>query len=313
MSTIAKVKARSQRAPKALEEFRVLVATAGDPESLGAVRVASALTTECAATVLALGVAVPFPHSFPSILAVSSPLVADEKSRLQVLHEVDASVRDIPGASDWSKAAVVGWPSDAVNGTAVSWRASLIIIGLGRHGRLDRLFGTETAIAVMKHATVPVVAVNAEAQGLPRHACVAIDFTPASLASAAVAASLLGPGGKLTLLHACAFAGNDARPGDLVDLYRAGAQAKLDEAVARLRRQTTNKVDGVMIDGEPAETILEFANREQCDLIGLGGHERGLADRVILGSVRTRVLRSSKCSVLIAPPDNAKPARRSEP
>ena len=301
VSATRKSRGRSA-APEKNDRLRVVVATAGDPESLGALRVASALTAAHAAEVMALGVSVPFPHTLPSMVTMQSPVAIDEKSRLQTLHDVAASVRDIPGADQWNKAAVVGWPSDAVNRIAASWSASLIIVGLGQHGRLDRLFGTETAIAVMKHAKIPVVAVPAEARGLPRHACVALDFTPASLAAAEVAASLLGPTGKLTLVHACAFAGHASEPGDLVDLYRAGAKAKLDNAVARIRRRTRIETEGKMIDGEPAETVLEFAQREQCDLIALGGHEQGLIDRVLLGSVRTRVLRSAKCSVLIAPP-----------
>jgi len=303
MTVSAARKSRARSAPpKNNDRLRVVVATAGDPESVGALWVASALTAEHAAEVMALGVSVPFPHTFPSIVTMQSPVAVDEKSRLQVLHEVAASLHDIPRADEWNKAAVVGWPSDAVNNVAASWNASLIIVGLGQHGRLDRLFGTETAIAVMKHAKIPVLAVNAEAKALPSHACIALDFTPASLAAAEVAASLLSPTGKLTLVHACAFEGHASEPGDLVDLYRAGAKAKLDSAVARIRRRTRVKVEGKMIDGEPAETVLEFAHREQCDLIALGGHEQGLIDRVLLGSVRTRVLRSAKCSVLIAPP-----------
>jgi nucleotide-binding universal stress UspA family protein len=312
MTTIAKAKSRARvAANKKDDELRVLLATAGDPQSLGAVWVTSALTRERGAEVLALGVAVPFPHTFPSMFAAKSPLAIDEGSRLQVLKDVEGALCDVPGTDEWSRAAINGWPSDAVSATARSWRASLIVVGLGEHGRLDRLFGTETAIGVMKHATIPVLAVNADARELPRHGCVAIDFTPASLAAAAVAADLLGPHGKLTLLHACAFVGADATPGDLVDVYRAGAKAKLDHAVAALRRRTKNTaVHGVMTSGEPAETILDFASREHCDLIALGGHEQGLVDRILLGSVRTRVLRSAKCSVLIAPPENVTSRRK---
>jgi nucleotide-binding universal stress UspA family protein len=144
--------------------------------------------------------------------------------------------------------------------------------------------------------------VSAEARSLPSHACAAVDFTPASLAAATLAAALLSTDGTLSLVHACAFKGANAQPGGLIDLYRSGAQAKLDEAVADVRRHTRRRVEGVMIDGEPAATILGFAQRERCDLIALGGHEQGLVDRILLGSVRTRVLRSAKCSVLVAPP-----------
>jgi nucleotide-binding universal stress UspA family protein len=208
----------------------------------------------------------------------------------------------VPGADRWSKEVIVGWPADVINRVAGSWGASLIAIGLGRHGRVNRLFGTETAVAVMKRAKLPVLAVSAESRSLPHRACAAVDFTPASLAAATLAASLISTDGALLLVHACAFKGTNAQTGGLIDLYREGARAKLDEAVAEVRRHTRRRVEAVMIDGEPAETILGFAQREGCDLIALGGHEQGLVDRILLGSVRTRVLRGARCSVLVAPP-----------
>jgi len=282
--------------------LRVLVATAGDADSVGALWVASALAREHSAEVMALGVTPPFPHAFPSMFSMKAPISIDEKSRLHMLDDVRDCVREIPGAEQWGKSAVVGWPADIVPASAASWGASLIAIGIGRHGTLDRLFGTETAIAVMKQAKIPVIAVDAGVRALPQHACVAVDFTPASLAAASVAASLLAPHGTLSLVHACAFTGAHSQSGDLVDLYRTGAKAKLDRAVASLRRHTDRTVDGAMIDGEAAKTILSFAKERRCDLIALGGHEQGLIDRVLLGSVRTRVVRSAQCSVLIAPP-----------
>jgi len=304
MTTVEDSKTRKRRAaPKQPDALRVLVATAGDDDSVGALWVASALAAQRPANVLALGVTSPFPHTFPSMFRVKAPLAIDEASRLQMLGDVRECVRDIPGSDQWEKAAMLGWPGDIVTAAAASWKASLIAIGIGRHGALDRLFGTETAVAVMKHAKVPVIAVAASDRALPRHACVAIDFTAASLAAARVATSLMASGGKLSLVHACAFKGIDARPGDLVDLYRAGAKDKLDHAVAAIRRQSPElTVEGAMIDGSPEETILGFAAAERCDLIALGGHEQSLIDRVILGSVRTHVIRSARCSVLIAPP-----------
>ena len=51
---------------------------------------------------------------------------------------------------------------------------------------------------------------------------------------------------------------------------------------------------------EPGDLIDLY--RARCGLIGLGGHAQGLLDRILLGSIRTKVLRGATCSVLIAPP-----------
>ena len=294
--------AKREASARQLSTLRILVATAADADSTGALHVAAELTRHRAATVMALGVAVPFPHKVTPLFTVKPPVSIDEDARLELLAHIRRRLQSLPDAVAWTQRVVIGWPADVINNVASSWNASLIVLGIGRHRRVDRLFGTETAIAVIKHARTPVLAVEAKARELPHHACAAVDFTDASLASAALAGALLAPNGTLTLVHASAFKGIKASQGDLVDVYRTGAQAKLDDAVAEVRRRARCNVEGVLLDGEPGATILQYADREHCDLISLGGHEQGLIDRILLGSVRTRVLRRAKCSVLIAPP-----------
>jgi len=285
------------------DAFRIVVATAGDADSVGALWLASKLASHRSGSVLALGVTTPFPHAVTPLLNPRSPASIDESSRLDVLADVHKTLADVPGTASWSKRATIGWPVDVIDSTAASWNASLIVIGLGRHGRKERLFGTETAVAVLKHARVPVLAVSAQARELPRRVCAAIDFTPASLSAATLAASMVPADGTVFLFHACAFKGVKSQPGDLVDLYRIGARSRLDAAVADIRKHARCRVEGAIVDGEPSESILGYAQRKRCDLIALGGHEQGLVDRILLGSVRTRVLRGANCSVLVAPPD----------
>jgi nucleotide-binding universal stress UspA family protein len=195
-------------------------------------------------------------------------------------------------------------PPDLIIAAATRWKASIIVLGIGRHNRVDRVFGTETAVAVMRGARIPVLAVPHRMSALPARAVAALDFTPASLAAATLAADLLADDGTLFVAHVCAFRGAKSTPGDLVDVYRAGARAKLDEAVQMLKRQMSQRVEGVMLDGEPGPALVSYARHEHCDLIALGGHHLGLIDRILLGSVRTRVVRDAPCSVLIAPPGN---------
>ena len=288
-----------RRAPATM---RILVATAGEPESVGALTIASELARRQNADVLALGVATPFPHTVSTFVSVKPAFATDEENRIRVLEQLRDQVAGLPGADRWLKRAAVGFPADVINLAAEEWTASLIVLGIGRHNRVDRLFRTETAVAVMKRARVPVLAVNARARALPKRACAAIDFSPASIAAAILATKLLAVDGTLTLAHANAFRGVEAKAGDLIDLYRAGARAKLDAAVAEVRRHTRRHVEGVMLEGEPSEAILDHARRRHCDLLSLGGDEHTLMERVLLGSIRTKVLRGAKCSVLIAPP-----------
>ncbi len=57
----------------------------------------------------------------------------------------------------------------------------------------------------------------------------------------------------------------------------------------------------LILEGDPAEAILDAAEDEKCDLIVMG--TRGLSDFIgmALGSVSHKVLRASSCMVLIVP------------
>jgi len=281
----------------------ILVATAGEPESLGALKMAAALAAADGATVVALGVAPPFPHDVSTLLSPRPPVSIDERSRRDLEHVVRKSLEEIPAAHAWQVRAFTGTPADVINSAASRWKARMIILGLGRHGRVARIFGRATAVEVMRGARIPVLAAHPRATGLPTRAVAALDFTGASLSAATAAADLLAANGTLYLAHVCAFGEARAKRGDLVDVYRAGAQAKLDQAVAEMRKRAPRRIQGVMLTGEPGKAIVAYATRERCDLIALGGHRLALVDRILLGSVRTRVVSDAPCSVLIAPPD----------
>jgi nucleotide-binding universal stress UspA family protein len=51
-------------------------------------------------------------------------------------------------------------------------------------------------------------------------------------------------------------------------------------------------------EGSPSRKIVRYAEREACDLIVMGTHGRGGIDRLLLGSVAERVVRSSEVPVL---------------
>jgi len=289
----------SRRAP----QRRFLLATTGEPESRGALRFTAALAENFTdAAVLAAGVSIPFPHNVSTLLSLKQATTIDEESRHDVMDSVRRAVDHIPGSEQWEKMAIVGTPAEEVNRVAQRWGATMVILGLGRHNRFDRIFGGETAIEVMRHARVPVVAVPSTARGLPERALVAMDFTAASTAAAMLTAELVPRHGVLYVAHVCAFAGAPAEPGDLIDLYREGARSRLDSVVEKIRRRADCGIESLLLEGEPADALLKFAKREHCGLIAMGGHELGLVDRILLGSIRTKVIRGATCSVLIAPP-----------
>src|SRR5215471_8079142 len=122
-------------------ETRILVAAAGDRESLGALQLAAALAQRDRARVMLLGVTTPFPQNLSTVVSIREPVAIDEAGRRALLEELRTSVRQLPDAARWAKRVVIGFPADSIVEEASRWNASLIVLGIGRHGRLKRLLG----------------------------------------------------------------------------------------------------------------------------------------------------------------------------
>ncbi|MFW5895880.1 MAG: universal stress protein [archaeon] len=81
------------------------------------------------------------------------------------------------------------------------------------------------------------------------------------------------------------------------DMLEREGTAALDEVEA-VARERGVPVERVQLDGSPAREIIRYAEGGDCDLIVMGTHGRGGIDRLLLGSVAERVVRSSKVPVL---------------
>jgi nucleotide-binding universal stress UspA family protein len=290
-----------RRAAAKKQPYQILVATAGEPESLGAIHIALALARRKRARIHVLAVTTPFPHGAPSVFAVAPPVQVDESNRRATLEQARSQLATVRGTKDWAARAVVGWPADCIVDTGTRWPASLIVVGAGKHGSFDRLIGSETAVKVVRRSTVPVLVVPQDVRHLPKRAVAAIDFADSSINAATLAASLLGPDGVLVLLHASTLIKEDPKPGTLMDIYTAGAVEKLDDVCARVHRETRREVHGMVVGGAIVDRLLSYVESAGCDLLALGGHDLGVIDRFLLGSVRASVLRHAPCAVLIAP------------
>jgi nucleotide-binding universal stress UspA family protein len=81
------------------------------------------------------------------------------------------------------------------------------------------------------------------------------------------------------------------------DMLREEGEAAV-EAVADLARAEGVAVETSLYSGSPSREIVRYAEDEECDLIVMGTHGRGGIDRLLLGSVAERVVRSSSVPVL---------------
>jgi nucleotide-binding universal stress UspA family protein len=72
-----------------------------------------------------------------------------------------------------------------------------------------------------------------------------------------------------------------------------------------------------LLEGGPSREITAYATRSDADLVVMGTHGRGGIDRILLGSVAERVVRSSSVPVLTVrvgePTDDADAEREAQP
>jgi nucleotide-binding universal stress UspA family protein len=175
-------------------------------------------------------------------------------------------------------------------------------MGIGRHNPLDRLFGTETTLATLRESTVPVLAVGAHFPTTPRHAVIGLDFSEASIEAARLALRMVGPSGRLTLAHVRPRFEHPSADWQAWDADYGRTLPPLFEKV-RLHIDAPAGVvlETVTVRGDPAPALLAFAQQANADLIALGTQRHSFIERLVVGSVATRVLRTARCAVLAVP------------
>lgn len=265
----------------------------------------------------------------PQVVAVSEPVVMylPELAMAPVIPEMEAEQRarltasvtqlvrsDRSGARSWPIDVVIGPPGRTIARVARERRARMIVMGIGRHAPMDRVFGSETALMTIREADRPVLAVAPGFVGLPRHVVVAMDFSAASVLAAGEALALIADGGKLSLVH--------VRPADDI-LLRLGDETVrqsydrrvadlFDRVVGALEIPPHVTVEPVSLDGRPADQLLRFVGRVDADLVATGSSGLGFFERLMVGSVATRIIRHSRVSVLVVPRPSSAEVERIE-
>jgi universal stress protein E len=301
-STMTHSEARStQRAARA--SATVLVATDGTEQSDGALRVAIARAAEMGANLEVLAVATPDPIMAPDV----TPALWAEANQLR-----RTALRD---AAEWQLARVTGQershpvllldgnPAYTIARVALEQRAALVVVGLGRHKVVDRLFSDETALQLARISRVPVLAVPAAAAATPRHAVVAVDFSELSTRAAQAAIEAVGDRGLVELLHVMPYVQEDSFTLEIEEPYERWVGEQLASLTLQLVVPQGVTVTSTAVRGKPAPQLLAFATRVGADLLVTGTHGKGFVARALLGSVTSQLLRAATCSLLTVPRD----------
>jgi len=88
---------------------------------------------------------------------------------------------------------------------------------------------------------------------------------------------------------------------DVRDSLRRPCDSALAEALSIAKSQGA-LIKAVCEEGEPYERIVDLAEAENCDLIIVGRTGKSALQRVLIGSVASRIIGYSHCDVVIVPP-----------
>jgi nucleotide-binding universal stress UspA family protein len=218
--------------------------------------------------------------------------------------------------------------SDHVHSTG----ADLVVMTTHDRGRLESLLLGSVSHSVIRHVNVPVLLVH-EGQGEPppittlatvSHVLVPLDGSPFGaqiLPHAATLAELMHADVTLlgvlqpTLAVAAVSPGLGAPP-DVPQPQLAAIDVGSEEERVELQREPLERTAAslrardlsvhvrVLVDGQPAHAIVDYAKRHGTDLIAMTTHGHGALKRLVAGSVSESVLRAAPTPMLMYRPEH---------
>jgi nucleotide-binding universal stress UspA family protein len=278
----------------------VIIATDGREQSDAAL-IAARLFTDDKQSIRVASVLAPMPVMTPEATLPISPDI-DASRRADLKRAVQVQMSRAWGSGGFTDVELYeGDPATIIARVATESNGSMIVAGLGRHRVIDRLFGNETALRLVRVSTVPVLAVVNGLTHAPRRIVVAIDYSETSLRAARLALEVAASSATIYLAHVA------PRDSTLYDWNGWGSSYKQDagDALQKIREQLRIPpgmiLQRVVLQGDPATELLAFATSVNADLIATGSHGHGFVTRMLIGSVTTRILRCATCSVLTVP------------
>jgi nucleotide-binding universal stress UspA family protein len=280
----------------------ILVATDGTAAGDAAFRAASLIAGKSSASIPVFVVIEPLPVLLPHPSLIAQPLVAPPDLFTAVRDRVAESIRELaPEGLAWQVEVEYGRPSTEIAKKARDIHAQLVVIGLVHHGVMDRILDGDTALEVVRHSRTPVLLASANWKALPTHAVFAVDFSAQSMQAARAGLRLLGDGATVLLTHVRPIPMVYDGMGVWEIEYEEAAKRELAKFAEALKAPSGVRVEQVLLRGSPSPTILALADERGADLVVAGTRGAGLVERLLLGSVATRLMRHSTRSLLIVP------------
>lgn len=212
-------------------------------------------------------------------------------------------------------------PSREIPEAAKNWQAELIVVGARGLGPIQRLLLGSVSRAVVHSAEVPVLVTRPRRTAdAPLKVLVARETVKGVEQGAQILKQFSWPAGtqgKLLSVIQPMFAGkvpkwleDQARSADVEAMSRVWVEGHEAERNAKVAEMTNALAmlplffqvqPPLVVEGHPADCILEAATQESADLLVVGTRQQGGLSRLLLGSTSETVLTNAACSVLLIP------------
>ena len=305
----------------------ILLASAGRGATNASFYIAGALAKRVGVGVEVAGVLEPYPTL---LFGENPPMYPPDFEIIQrdIIHRsIERRLYALgPDAERWPITIFYGNPAQLISKAARDRDATMIVVGLGKHGGVNRFPGGERALQILRSADRPVFAVGPGTISLPKTAVVGMDFSAASVRAARAALMSLAEGGRIVLVHVRRFV--DLLPlyatsehsresyETLMHSYRMRSEREVGAEFERVREELRQyaphdvTIETQTRPGIVADELYAVADETNAQLVAVGTHGPGAIERFFIGSVASEVLRHAGRSVLIAPEPPAAEAAR---
>jgi nucleotide-binding universal stress UspA family protein len=241
-----------------------------------------------------------------SSVAAGAPTIPpfhDEEERRAVQRDIRAAYQRATGSGTRVRVHVLEGSAPAtVAEIAREHEARMVVVGKGTHGLLSHLIYGEQVMQIVRGSQTPVLVVPPNLALPIERAMVAFDFSPASIRAAVTAHEMLGPGGRLALVH---VATPRRVTGKRSQWWLRNMERRTRETLGEFVRALPHRA-GVIVEmeklhGDPVDVLTTYAQSHAMQLIACGWHEHALLERLFVASSTVELLHRAQCSVLVAP------------
>jgi nucleotide-binding universal stress UspA family protein len=272
---------------------RVLVATAGQANTSGALRLAGELRRRHGAEVTAVTVyqpQVPLPLHQGEVphLDPSQQQEIDRQSSI-----VQRQLAEVNDQQSWPLVVLIGEHGRRIVEEGTRWNADLIVLGIGRSRSGERSLGDRALLRVAYGADRPLLAVCPTLDHLPTSVVIAVGRNGEFTRLAQLVAGIAADGASIHLVHV-------REPGEDEEVLRH-LDAALGWVESELRQRGFQVHRANIPQGDPMRRLMAYSRRVGAELVAGGLHGGGFAARTVIRNLLLHLAAASRCSVLLVP------------